>query len=155
MRRFRREEISWLKKFMVPSKGHHFGAALPWANGHPPHSSGLSPLLASVPRLGGSPSPDRRTPAWPQCFLAFFVAWCDSPLPPWLPFLLWPFVLMLSPAWVGRLSWFTVTHGHTWKFPAEARAVAVQEEIRRSSRILFLLLRLLLPLLLFWFTGNF
>lgn len=45
-----------------------------------------------------------------------------------------------------------MTHGHTWKFPAEARAVAVQEEIRRSSRILFLLLRLLLPLLLFWFT---
>ena len=65
------------------------------------------------------PAPGRGTPAWPQCFLDFFVVWCSFPLPHGCPFLLWPFVLMLSPALVGKLSWFTVTHGHPCGFPAE------------------------------------
>lgn len=124
-------EIGWLKKFMVPSKGHRSGAALPWANVLPPRSCGLSPGLPLPP--ASVPFPGRRTPAWPQRFLAFFfVAWCGSPLPPWLPFLLWPFVLMLSPAQKGKLSWFTVTHGHTCKFPAEARAVVF---LRRDMQV--------------------
>lgn len=110
-----------------------------------------SSLLWAVSRACHSASiasADGHTPAWPQCFLAFVVAWRSSPLPPWLPLLLRPFVLVFSPALVGKLSWFTVTHGHTWKSPGEAHAVVVQEEICGSLRISFLIF--LLTLLFFF-----
>lgn len=146
MRRFRHQGNQLIKEIHGSSKGSSFwshislgccaSCSLLWAVSQACHSASIA-------------SADGHTPARPQCFLAFFVAWCYSPLPPWLPLLLQPFVLMLSPALVGKLSWFTVTHGHTWKSPGEAHAVVVQEEICRSLRISFLIF--LLILLLFYF----
>lgn len=103
------------------------------------------------------PFAGRCTPTWPPGFLAFFCGLVQLSSAPMAALAALSLCSQALPGRAQRLSWFTVTHGHTRESPAEAHVVVGQEETCRPSRILFLffLLLIFLFLLLFWFTRNF
>lgn len=76
--------------------------------------------------------PGGRTPAWPQCFLASFVAWCGSPLPHGCPFCSGPlFSCSPQPGWE---SWADLLR-HMDTHASSQRRLALQfvwDEIGRS-----------------------
>lgn len=76
--------------------------------------------------------PGGRTPAWPQCFLASFVAWCGSPLPHGCPFRSGPlFSCSPQPGWE---SWADLLR-HMDTHASSQRRLALQfvwDEIGRS-----------------------
>lgn len=119
MRRFWQEEISWLRKCRVPSKGHHFGAALSWADMLPPCCPGLSPGTP-LPRVlahlcpSATSIPRQAHPAWHCASLPSL--WLDTTLlfPHFCPFCSGPlFSCSAQPGWEGwtDLPWHMDTHG--------------------------------------------